>query len=111
MALKFRLKGLAETFIDEITCPGCGVSGSDDQHFSTDLTRVTFEGIIVVAECRCCGEIFVPRLQRLGVLDPLELRDAVKRDHVETGEPIFNDFKEVSLSAERLNAQRKGEMQ
>ena len=47
MALKFRLKGLAETFIDEISCPGCGLAGADDQNFATELTKVTFDGIIV----------------------------------------------------------------
>ena len=48
MALKFRLKGLAETFVDSITCPCCGVVGVDDQNFTTELTKVTYQGIIVV---------------------------------------------------------------
>jgi len=108
MALKFRLKGLAETFIDEISCPGCGVQGNDDQHFATEMTRVTYEGIVVVAECKCCGEIFVPSLQRFGIINPNALRDAVERDHKESGEPLFQDFKAVRLNAEKLNAQKKG---
>lgn len=110
MALKFRLKGLAETFIDKITCPHCGLAGSDDQHFATELTRVTFDGIIVVVQCKTCGEIFVPDTQRLGVLDPMQLRRAVEKDCRETGEPLMPNFHSVRLNAEKLNAQRKGEM-
>jgi hypothetical protein len=110
MALKFRLKGLAETFIDHITCPHCGVAGNDDQHFSTELTRVTFDGIIVVVQCKSCSEIFVPDTQRLGVLDPNELKRAVEKDCMETGEPLMPNIKAVRLNAEKLNAQRKGSM-
>jgi len=110
MALKFRLRGLAETFIDEIACSGCGIVGNDDQHFATDNTKVTFDGIIVVVQCKNCGEIFVPKSQRLGVLNSSELRRAVTQDSEETGEPILSNFKDVSLNAERLNAQRKGEL-
>ncbi|RMG42979.1 MAG: hypothetical protein D6719_04935 [Candidatus Dadabacteria bacterium] len=110
MALKFRLKGLAETFIDEIRCPGCGFTGRDDQNFTTDLTRVTLEGIVVVAECRRCGEIFVPDTQRCGILNARELRVAVENDARETGEPLFRGIEAVRLSAERLNAQRRGDL-
>lgn len=108
MALKFRLKGLAETFIESITCPVCGTSGKDDEHFSTDHTKVTFEGIVVVVQCRRCGEIFVPDTQRFGVLNPPELRRAVEKDIAETGEPPLLDIRSVKLNAEKLNAQRKG---
>ena len=108
MALKFRLKGLAETFIDTISCPKCGATGSDDQNFVTELTKVTLEGIIVVVQCRSCGEIFVPDTQRLGILDPDKLRAAVEQDSFETGEPMFSSYKMVRLNAERLNAMRKG---
>lgn len=110
MALKFRLKGLAETFIDEIICPHCGVHGTDDDFFDTDLTRVTYEGIIVVAQCRKCGEIFVPLTQRLGVIDPNELKRAVEKDSVDTGEPLVPGIEDVRLNAERLNALRRGEL-
>lgn len=110
MALKFRLKGLAETFIDTITCPACGVSSADDQHFTTELTRVTFEGIIVVMQCRSCAEIFVPGTQRLGVLNPDQLKLAVEKDARETGEPMMHNLKAVKLNAEKLNAMRKGGM-
>ena len=110
MALKFRLKGLAETFIDEIYCPACGVCGADDQHFTTELTKVTFEGIIVVVQCRACGEIFVPRTQRLGVLNPIALRAAVEKDSIETGEPVMANFEDVRLNAEKLNAMRHGDL-
>ena len=50
MALKFRLRGLAETFIDEITCPCCGNVGNDDENFETEHTKVTYDGIIVVVK-------------------------------------------------------------
>jgi hypothetical protein len=110
MALKFRLRGLAETFIDEIKCPCCGIRGNDDQDFSTELTKVTYEGIIVIVQCRSCNEIFVPRSQRLGVVDINELKKAVEKDHYETGEPLLADLKAVKVSAERLNALRKGDV-
>ena len=110
MSLKFRLKGLAETFVDEIACPNCGMHGVDDQNFSTDLTRVTFEGIIIVVQCKSCGEIFVPKAQRLGIIDSSELARAVKKDSLETGEPIMPGFESVCLNAEKLNAERKGDL-
>lgn len=110
MALKFRLKGLAETFIEEITCPCCGVTGNDDHSFSTELTKVTFEGIIVVVQCKSCAEIFVPDSQRLGILNPDELRRAVEKDSSDTGEPLLPNLESVQLSAERMNAMRKGEV-
>ncbi|MCB0332302.1 MAG: hypothetical protein KDD55_02315 [Bdellovibrionales bacterium] len=110
MALKFRLKGLAETFIDELSCPGCGKCGRDDDDFSTEHTKVTFDGIIVVVQCRRCGEIFVPGTQRLGVLNPEALREAVVKDSADSGEPLMENFHAVRLSAEKLNAQRKGDL-
>jgi uncharacterized Zn finger protein len=110
MALKFRLKGLAETFIEEIHCPECGSSGKDDQYFSTELTKVTLEGIVVVVQCRGCGEIFVPVSQRLGILDPEALRLAVEKDIEETGEPPLSDVSAVRLNVERLNADRKNSL-
>ena len=110
MALKFRLRGLAETFIDGITCPGCGVLGNDDSQFGTDHTRVTLDGIIVVVQCKSCGEIFVPKEQRLGVISPKDLRDAVYKDSQDTGEPVLENLNAVKLAVERLNAMRKGDM-
>lgn len=110
MALKFRLKGLAETFIDHIECPGCRICEADDKNFTTDFTRVTPEGIIVVVQCRVCAEIFVPKSQRLGVLDPRELKKAVEQDSVETGEPQMDNLHAVKLHAERMNAVRRGEV-
>ena len=110
MALKFRLRGLAETFIDSITCPGCSVVGSDDQNFATELSRVTFDGIVVVVQCKACSEIFVPVAQRLGVINPEKLRDAVQKDAEETGEPILKDYTAVKLSIEKMNAQRRGDI-
>jgi hypothetical protein len=110
MALKFRLRGLAETFVDTITCPCCRTLGSDDQHFSTEFTKVTYEGIIVVVQCKVCNEIFVPNLQRLGILDSAALKVAVEKDSRDSGESILAGLEAVKLSAERLNAQRKGSM-
>jgi len=110
MALKFRLKGLAETFIEYIRCPNCSCVGTDDEHFTTELTKVTFEGIIVVMQCKSCHEIFVPDTQRLGIISPGALRNAVEKDSEETGEPIHPGLKSVRLNAEKLNAQRKGEL-
>ena len=108
MALKFRLKGLAETFIDDIECPCCGIVAGDDENFSTELTRVTYEGIIVVLQCRHCNEIFVPEKQRLGIINVQALKEAVKKDSQDTGEPLYTDVSAVVLNAEKLNAIRRG---
>lgn len=108
MALTFRLKGLAETFIDEICCPECGTASNDDSNFSTELTKVSFDGIIVVVQCKSCHEIFVPEYQRLGVISPEELKQAVTQDHLDTGERLYDNLMTVKLTAEHLNAQRKG---
>lgn len=112
MPLKFRLKGLAETFIDRLTCPCCGHDGGEegDKDFSTDLTRVTYDGIIVVIRCGICGFIFVPDGQRLGVINPRKLRSAVERDSQNTGQPVFPSLKAVRLDVERLNAARNQEI-
>ncbi len=110
MALKFRLRGLAETFVDTIACPCCGTLGSDDQNFSTEFTKVTYEGIIVVVQCKACNEIFVPTTQRLGILDSAALKVAVEKDSRDSGEAVLGGIDAVRLSAEKLNAQRKGAM-
>ncbi len=108
MSLKFRLKGLAETFVEDLHCGCCGHDGGDggDERFSTALTRVSLEGIIVVIQCEVCGHIFVPGNQRLGVIDFRKLHDAVERDSKETGEPIFPNLESVKLDVEKLNAIR-----
>ena len=110
MALRFRLRGLAETFIDRIVCPCCQEIGSDEEAFSTELTKVTLEGIIVIVQCRSCLEIFVPDTQRMGILDPGALRSAVQKDSQDTGEPLLVNIGAVRISAERLNAMRKGDV-
>lgn len=107
MALRFRLRGLAETFLEAIRCPCCGQSTSDEQSFKTDLSRVTPEGIVVVAQCDQCSEIFVPDTQRLGVMNMRGLRTAVEKDSQDTGEPLYSSLAEVRLNVERLNVQRK----
>lgn len=113
MPLKFRLKGLAETFIDRLSCPSCGHDGGPDgdQGFHTDLTRVTFDGIIVVVQCGMCGAIFVPENQKLGIINPQRLRTAVERDSLNTGQPIFESKKAVQLDVERLNAAKEDQLQ
>lgn len=110
MGLKFRLKGLAETFLEHITCPSCGMDGNDEEKFSTELTRVTMEGIVVVVQCRMCTEIFVPTMQRLGVLNIKELKKAVTKDSYESGEPLLGGIEAVRLNVERLNAMRRGDV-
>jgi hypothetical protein len=47
-------------------------------------------------------------MQRLGVLDNEALRGAVEKDSVDSGEAIMSGINAVKLSAEKLNALRKG---
>ena len=113
MPLKFRLKGLAETFVDTIRCPDCGHDGGDDgdQGFKTELTRVTYDGIIVVIQCCVCANVFVPDGQRHGVINSEKLRNAVERDSVTTGQPLLPTRASVKLEVERLNAERGDKVQ
>jgi hypothetical protein len=120
MALKFRLRGLAETFVEEVVCPCCGHSAStsepNKQHNShsdddkaesglkTEHTKVTLSGIVVVVQCGGCEHVFIPRDQRLGVLNHQKLHDAVERDSKNTGQPIFKGLPCVSMEVERINA-------
>lgn len=108
MGLKFRLKGLAETFLDRIKCPSCNNDGGDegDHGFRTDLTRVTYEGIVVVIECEMCGEVFVPEGQRHGIIDSSKLRSAVERDSLKTGQPLFQNRTSVRLDVQKINVER-----
>lgn len=108
MPLKFRLKGLAETFVDSIRCPTCGHNGGEegDEGFRTDHTRVTFDGIVVVIECAHCETVFVPREQRMGIVDSGKLRIAVVRDSEKSGLPVLSSVGEVRLDVERLMASR-----
>jgi len=52
----------------------------------------------------------VPSAQRLGVLNPTELRIAVEKDSFDTGEPVVAGFRAVQLNVEKLNAERKGDL-
>ena len=108
MAIKFRLKGLAETFVERFCCPSCGHDGGEegDEGFLTDLTRVTFDGIVVVVQCQVCGHIFVPEQQRFGVINSAKLRLAVEKDSVNTGQPVYPSRQSVQLEVERMNAER-----
>ena len=113
MPLKFRLKGLAETFVDSLKCPKCGHEGGDegDKGFLTDLTRVTYDGIVVVVKCQMCNQIFVPENQRHGIINSQRLRAAVEKDSVNTGQPIYADTKAVIVDVERLNASKDNKLQ
>lgn len=113
MSLKFRLKGLAETFIDKIVCPACHHDGGEegDNDFYTELSRVTFDGIVAVIRCGVCNHIFVPSEQRLGVINPQRLRDAVEKDSLKTGQPIYQNKHAVVLDVERLNAAKRDKIQ
>lgn len=108
MALRFRLKGLAETFVEALKCPRCGHDGGEegDQGFSTEQTRVTYEGIVVVIVCEKCTHAFVPESQKNGVINPRKLREAVDRDCMATGQRAFSGKGEVRVEVERLNAAR-----
>jgi hypothetical protein len=110
--LKFRLKGLAETFIDHLSCPKCRHDGGDegDKGFKTELTRVTYDGIVVVVLCEDCKHVFVPREQRCGIINRQRLKAAVDRDSSNTGQPVFNNLASVCLDVERLNAERMEEV-
>ena len=119
MALKFRLRGLAETFVEEVVCPCCGHSASTSEHqknhtqsegeptetgLKTEHTKVTLSGIVVVVQCGGCEHVFIPRDQRLGVLNHQKLHDAVERDSKNTGQPVFKGLPCVSMEVERINA-------
>ena len=108
MPLKFRLRGLAETFVEDISCPACGHDGgeSGDQGFLTEHTRVTFDGIIVVIQCEICEHVFVPDGQKLGVINSGRLRSAVEKDSNNTGQPVYGGMNAVRLEVERINAER-----
>ncbi len=108
MLLKFRLHGLAETFVEQLKCPACGHDGGEEGEdgFRTDLTKVTFDGIVVVIQCELCGYVFMPEQQKLGVINPQKLRKAVEKDSVNTGQPILPGLQAVRLEVERINAEK-----
>lgn len=107
MALKFRLRGLAETFVSSFKCSKCGNDGgeSGEEQFTTEHTKVTFDGIVVVVKCEVCSNVFVPHDQKLGVINKSRLKAAVHHDSEVTGCPIFKGKEDVSLDVERMNAQ------
>jgi hypothetical protein len=106
VALRFKLKNLAETVIEELKCPGCGLIANDEQLFSTDLTRLTKDGIIVMAECRCCGEVFIPTGQRTGIMDVINFREVINREYSDESFPAPSR-NSMELEAEKLNAIRR----
>jgi hypothetical protein len=111
MSLKFRLRGLAETFVDNMLCPECGHDPSGDpEGFKTDHTKVTLSGIVVVVQCPCCSTIFVPEQQKFGIINSQRLQAAVERDCENTGQPVFMSKNCVELEVERMNARRSCKM-
>jgi len=113
MPLKFRLKGLAETFVEGVVCDTCGNDGGEegDEGFRTDQSRVTYNGIVAVIECAHCGNIFVPADQRLGIIDSARLRSAVERDSEVTGQPVYENKEDVILDVEKINASKNNQIQ
>lgn len=109
MGLKFRLKGLAETFIDTIQCPKCGFCGSNEDSFTTELTKVTYDGIVVIVECKYCSNVFVPDTQRLGIVSIEALNSAVEADKISTGDHC-RSLAMVRLEAEKMNVLKNGEL-
>lgn len=108
MALKFRLKGLAETFVEQVICPCCGHDGGEqgDEGFKTDSSKVTLEGIIVVISCEICGHFFLPEGQRVGIIDAKKLRHAIERDCATNGQPVYTNKEDVRLDVEKRNCER-----
>ncbi len=113
MPLKFRLKGLAETFVENACCPMCHHDGADEgeQGFYTELTKVTYDGIVVVIQCPKCAYVFMPDGQRNGVINHARLRAAVERDSNTTGQPILPNREAVRNEVEKINAQRNDKVQ
>ncbi len=110
MALRFKLRRVAETYIENIECPNCGWSSDDIEGFTTELTRVTFEGIVVVCRCAKCGEIFLPCNQRIGVISFKRLKEIILRDARIRGVAIYRNIRDVMSYVEFLNASRRGEI-
>jgi hypothetical protein len=108
MALKFKLRRVAETYLEFIQCPSCGTYSEDIDHFTSELTRVTFEGVVVVCRCTICGEIFIPPNQRIGVISFKNLKDLILRDARRRGSKIFRNIEDVKNYVEYLNAVRRG---
>ncbi|MCS6894465.1 MAG: hypothetical protein NZO16_07885 [Deltaproteobacteria bacterium] len=110
MALRFKLRRVAETYIDYIECPNCGYSSEEIDKFTTELTRVTFEGIVVVCRCGICGEIFLPANQRVGVISFKNLKELILRDSRKRGVAIYRNVRDVKIYVDYLNAVRRGEI-
>lgn len=106
MALKFRLRGLAETFVEDIVCPCCGHEVKDDGEgaVSTEHTKVTLSGIVVVVKCGLCQFVFIPVEQKFGVINIDRLHSAVERDSQNSGQPVYKDLNCVKVEVERINA-------
>jgi rubredoxin len=111
MSLKFRLRGLAETFVDSLVCPECGHEpSSDSESFKTEHTKVTLSGIVVVVQCSCCSHVYVPQEQKFGIINTHRLQAAVERDCENTGQQVYINKNCVELEVEKLNARRSCKM-
>ena len=112
MTLKFRLRGLAETFVEEIVCPCCGheVKDESESNLSTEHTKVTLSGIVVVVKCGSCHYVFVPDEQKFGVINTQRLQLAVERDSQNSGQPVYKGLSCVKVEVERINAAKSAKM-
>lgn len=112
MALKFRLRGLAETFVEEIVCPCCSaeMKADNESAISTEHTKVTLSGIVVVVKCPSCNHVFIPHEQKFGVINTQRLQSAVERDSVNTGQPVMRGLSCVKVEVERINAVKSAKM-
>lgn len=111
MSLKFRLRGLAETFVDSMVCPECSHDpGGDPNGFKTDHTKVTLSGIVVVVQCSACSHVFVPQEQKHGIINSQRLQAAVERDCENTGQPVMMSRNCVEMEVEKINARRSCKM-
>ena len=108
MPLTLRLRGLAETFVEELCCPNCG-TGEDpsaEENFDASLTIVTVDGIVAVLECRSCKHAFVPENQRRGIISSGKLRDSIAAEQLREGKDPVRTMHEAYLIAEMRNAKK-----
>lgn len=80
MSVLYKLKGVAETRIEEVCCPRCEVSEDDiDDFFDIENIFPTFEGIIATVKCFSCGFYYIPE-QEIEIVDDRKLKIGVSKD-------------------------------